>query len=102
MPDWNTRLAVVVQDDAGSTDITPIDQYTPTFTLTAEALHSLEATHIGAIFAPQALTFSMTVKAIGGAAGKLTQLALEQKRFEIHLQKSASSVGDDWSFDSVV
>jgi hypothetical protein len=103
MPEWNTRLAVSVTDtpDGPDTDITPIDSFSPSFALTAEALHSLEATHIGVVYSPAAITFSMTVKAIGDAAGKLTQLAVQGKRFNVILQRADGS-GDDWSFQSIV
>jgi hypothetical protein len=103
MPEWNTRLAVSVTDSPNgpSTDITPIDSFSPSFALSAEALHSLEATHIGVVYSPAAITFSMTVKAIGDAAGKLTQLAVQGKRFDVILQRADGS-GDDWSFQSIV
>jgi hypothetical protein len=100
MPDWNTRLAVSYTDDQGQTvDITPIRAMTPSFALNAEALHSLERTHIGIVYTPEALSFSMTVDAIGDVAAKLTVLALEGRRFSILLQEAN---GDDWSFKSVV
>lgn len=101
MPDWtNTRLAVSYTDEDGnSVDVTPIDAYSPTFSLNAEVMHSLEQTHIGVIYAPQALSFSLTVKAIGEPAAQLTALALQGKRFEIVLQESD---GTDWSFNTIV
>jgi thiamine pyrophosphokinase len=100
MADWKTRLAVsYVDEDKQKVDVTPITSFTPTFSLNAEALHSLEATHIGVIFSPQAMSFSMTVPAIGDAAGKLTALALKGKRFDVTLQEAN---GSDWSFKTVV
>jgi len=84
MPDWNTRLAVS----------------SPSFALTAEVLHSIEATHIGVVYNPQSMTFSMSVKAIGDTAARLTTLALNGTRFNIILQESEG--GADWSFKSVV
>jgi hypothetical protein len=100
MPDWNTRLAVsYVDEDNNTVDITPITSFTPTFALNAEVLHSLEATHIGVVYAPQALSFSLTVPAIGDVAGKLTLLALQGKHFNVTLQEAT---GTDWSFKSVV
>jgi hypothetical protein len=102
MPDWKTRLAVsYVDQDNQSGPITPIDAFTPSFSLNAEALHSLEATHIGAVFSPQGVTFTMTVKAIGDAAARLTILALKGKRFNVTLQESQNG-GTDWSFSHVV
>lgn len=100
MPDWKSRLTVSITEAGAETLITPIDSFSPTFALSAEALHSLEATHIGAIYSPQNITFSMTVKAIGGAAGKLTELALKGTRFNITMQETDD--GTDWSFTSVV
>jgi hypothetical protein len=101
MPDWNTRLAVSYTDEDGNTvNLTPIDAFAPNFTLNAEALHSIEETHIGVVYTPDALSFSITVKAIGDVAAKLTTLALQGKRFDVLLQESEG--GEDWSFASVV
>lgn len=101
MADWkNTRLAVSYTDEDGSNvDVSPIDAYSPTFSLGAEVLHSLERTHLGVVFAPQSISFSLTVKAIGDAAAKLTILAMKGKRFNITLQEEQ---GTDWSFKSLV
>jgi hypothetical protein len=101
MPDWKTRLAVSYTDqDNNTANITPIDSFTPTFALNADVLHSIEKTHIGAIFSPQGMTFSMTVKAIGDVAAKLTALALQAKRFDVTLQETND--GSDWAFKSIV
>jgi hypothetical protein len=101
MPDWKTRLAVSYKDEDGNTvSVTPIDSFTPTFAFATEALHSLEKTHIGAIVSPQTINFSLTVKAIGDVAGRLTALAMNGKRFDITLQESGD--GTDWSFKSLV
>jgi hypothetical protein len=98
--DWKTRLAVSYTDANGSTvHITPIDSFAPSFSLNVEAVHSLERTHIGAVFSPKNITFSMTVKAIGEAAAKLTTLALKGSRFDITLQEHD---GNDWSFKTIV
>jgi hypothetical protein len=101
MPDWNTRLAVSYQDEDGnSVAITPIDSFSPTFALNAEALHSIEATHMGVVYSPQGMTFSIGVTAIGDVAGRLTALALQGKHFDVVLQETAD--GHDWSFSSIV
>jgi len=100
MSDWNTRLAVSYDDGAGPKVISPIDAFTPTFSLNAEPLHSIEQTHIGVVYTPQSLTFSLTVKAIGDVAAGLTALALEGKRFSIILQETDD--GTDWSFKKIV
>ncbi len=100
MPDWNTRLVVqVTTDGASPPDITPIDSFAPTFGTAAEVLHSIERTHIGVIYSPRQITFSMTVRAIGGAVGRLTKLALEGTRFNVLVQQKE---GNDWAFSSIV
>jgi hypothetical protein len=102
MPDWKTRLAVSYQDGGKTVDIVPIDAFTPSFSLNAEPVHSLEATHIGVIYSPQTLSFSMTVKAIGTVAGQLTALALQGKRFNVVLHESDSGGEKDWALKSVI
>jgi hypothetical protein len=101
MPDWRSRLAVsYVDEDGTAVDVTPIDAFSPSFSLNAETLHSIEQTHIGVVYTPQNITFSMTVRAIGDAVAKLTLLALQGKRFSVTLQETDD--GADWSFDSIV
>jgi hypothetical protein len=101
MPDWKTRLAVSYVDDAGSEAlISPIDSFAPSFSLNTEVIHSIERSHIGVVYTPQSITFSMTVKAIGDAAARLTTLALGGKRFSLILQETDD--GNDWSFKKVV
>ena len=98
--DWRTRLAVsYVDEDGQKVNVSPIDSFMPTFSLSIEPLHSIEATHVGAVFSPQSITFSMTVKAIGDVAARLTALALNGKRFDVTLQEFT---GNDWSYQSVV
>src|SRR4051794_11338532 len=100
MADWkDTRLVVSYNDGKGDVEISPIDAFTPTFSLNAEALHSIEKSHTGVVYTPQALTFSMTVKAIGDVAAKLTVLALKGLPFDVLLKEK---VGDDWAFANVV
>jgi hypothetical protein len=101
MPNWNTRLVVsYIDEDNNNVTVTPIDSFSPSFALTGDVLHSIEQTHIGMIYSPQAITFTMTVKAIGPAAALLTTLALNRKSFEIHLQSQPN--GHDWAFASIV
>lgn len=98
--DWRTRLAVTYVDANGNkVDISPIDSFSPSFTLSAEVHHSIERTHIGAIFQPQQITFSMSVKAIGDVTAQLTALALSGTRFDLMLHEHD---GTDWSFKQVV
>jgi hypothetical protein len=97
--DWRTRLAVSYTENGKTVDITPIDSFSPSFSLSIEPIHSIERTHVGAVFSPQSITFSMTVKAIGDVAARLTALAMQGKRFDITLQEK---IGDDWAFESVV
>jgi hypothetical protein len=102
MPDWKTRLAVSFVDPATKqkVEIAPIDSFTPSFSLNAEVLHSLAKTHIGVIYSPQSMTFSMTVKAIGDIAARLTALALAGTHFDLTLQAATDTA--DWAFQSVV
>src|SRR5690349_17398802 len=97
---WNTRLAVRFNDGTGpDKEISPIQSFTPTFATTAEPLHSIERTHVGVVTQPYALTFSMTVNAIGPATAQLTALALNATEFSISMQERS---GDDWSFSTIV
>lgn len=98
--DWNTRLAVSYVDPEGNKQqITPITSFTPTFATAAEALHSIERTHVGVVRSPISLTFAITVPVIGDAVAKLTAIALSGQRFAIHLQEQ---IGNDWSFSTIV
>ena len=100
MPDWNTRLVVQITDpDKNVVTVTPIDSFAPTFGLGATELHSIEATHIGMVYAPRAISFTMTVKAMGTAAAELMGIALNGQRFDIALQEGE---GTDWAFASIV
>lgn len=96
----DTRLAVIV-DGKTNEPISPIDSFTPTFALTTEVVHSIEATHIGYISNPENFTFTMTVKAIGDSAAKLMRIAMDGTEFEIGLYEAAES-GGEWDFKSVV
>lgn len=98
MPDWNSRLVVKYTDADGEHSISPIDSFTPTFAMTAEALHSIEQTHVGVVYGTKQMTFALQVKAIGDVVARLTRLALTGTRFSIAL----SEEGTDWSFQSVV
>jgi hypothetical protein len=100
MTDWkDTRLVVSYNDGSGEVEISPIDSFAPTFALNAEVIHSIEQTHTGVVYSPQAMSFSMTVKAIGDVAAKLTVLALNGTPFNVVLKEK---VGDDWAFANVV
>jgi hypothetical protein len=100
MPDWNSRLAVSWQDTGGVHKIVPVESYIPSFTLNAEVLHSIEETHIGVVYSPKSMTFSLSVKAIGDSAAQLTALALAGQRFDLILQETDQ--GNDWSFSKIV
>jgi hypothetical protein len=99
MREWKTRLAVSFTSNGINYLISPIDSFSPTFALNAEAMHSIEQTHIGVIYSPDSMTFALTVKAIGDIAAQLTALALQGTSFDILLQENN---GDDWSFHSIV
>jgi hypothetical protein len=100
MPDWKTRLAVSLQGPDGQTEITPIQSYTPTFGISAAPLHSLEASHLGVVYSPANLTFTMTVNAMGSAVAKLTLAALRGEVFDIVMQEKGA--GGEWAFKQVV
>jgi hypothetical protein len=99
MADWKTRLTVSYTDGGTTQEISPIDAFTPSFSMNAEVLHSIERTHLGMVFSPENMSFSLTVKAIGNVAAQLTALAMSRKRFSITLQEKA---GNDWAFTKVV
>ena len=52
MREWKTRLAVSFTSNGTNYLISPIDSFSPTFALNAEAMHSIEQTHIGVIYSP--------------------------------------------------
>jgi|RhiMetdeSRZDD1v2_1073273.scaffolds.fasta_scaffold12957_10 hypothetical protein len=101
MADWKSRLAVSYIDDKANTVlITPIDSFTPSFSLNTEVIHSIERTHVGVVYMPQNINFSLTVKAIGDVVADLTTIALQGRRFDLVLQETDD--GSDWSFKKVV
>lgn len=101
MPNWNSRLSVKYNDGTGEQLITPIDSFQPTFAMNAEALNSIEATHIGVVYMPEQISFSMSVKAMGPAAAQLTRLALSGTHFQIVLEEVDE--GDaEWSLSEVL
>lgn len=73
----------------------------PQFNLGGEVVHSLEATHVGYVAHPANFTFTMTVKAIGGASASLTQLAMRGQEFSIGLYEAKGSTGQ-WDFKSIL
>lgn len=101
MPSFmNTRLAVIVNNDT-SNPISPLESFTPSFSMNTEVVHSIEATHIGYIANPENFTFSMTVKAIGDSAARLMRLAMDGTEFEIGSYQADGSSGE-WDFKSIV
>ncbi|WP_053752288.1 hypothetical protein [Streptomyces sp. MMG1533] len=95
-----SRLAVVLDANTAS-PLTPVDSFTPTFNLNTEVVHSLEATHVGYVANPASFTFTLTVKAIGGASASLTQLAMSGKEFSIGLYEAKGSTGE-WDFKELL
>ena len=93
-----TRLAGFVD----TTMITPVDSFTPSFSLNTETVHSLEATHVGYVANPESFTFSISVKAIGGGAAQLMNLAMTGTEFAIGLFRQSGSAPDEWDFDQVL
>lgn len=94
MSNWNTRLEVRL----GTTVVTPISQFTPTFNVPHAVLHSIETDNVGYIRQPQTFTFTMTVQAIGTVVADLTELALKGQEFEIAV---AEKQGNDWAFSAM-
>lgn len=98
---WNnTRLAVIVDGDTAN-PLTPVEAFTPSFSLATEVVHSLEATHIGYISNPDNYSFTITVKAIGDGAAKLTKLAMQGTEFQVGMYEAAGSAGE-WDFSHVL
>jgi hypothetical protein len=93
---WQTRLQISVN---GQT-ISAVESFTPTFNTQVTPIHSIEADNIGAMFHPQAATFTMTLKAIGTGVAQLTALALQGAKFDISLAESGN--GKDWTFSSML
>jgi hypothetical protein len=96
----DTRLAVILNGDTKN-PVSPIDSFTPTFALTTEVVHSIEATHIGYISNPENFTFTMTVKAIGDSAATLMRIAMDGDEFEVGMYEAADGAGE-WDFKSVI
>jgi hypothetical protein len=94
MPDWNTRLEVMV----GGKTITPIQNFTPTFNTPHTVLHSVEGENLGYVRQPFTFTFTMTVSAIGTSVADLTELAVNGTEFDIAV---AEKQGTDWAFNSL-
>jgi hypothetical protein len=94
MPDWNTRLEVQLN----GTTITPITNFTPTFTVPHTVIHSLEADNVGVVRQPFTFTFTMTVPAVATAVADLTGFAVSGTEFQIAVLEN---VGTDWSFKSM-
>ena len=94
MPDWNTRLEVKLGDKT----ISPITNFSPTFTLNHTVIHSLEADNVGVVRQPQTFTFTMVVPANAAAVADLTELALTAGEFQIAV---AEGTGTDWAFKAL-
>lgn len=100
MANWmNTRLFVVVDGDTAN-PITPIDSFSPSFNMTTEVVHSLEATHVGYVSGPATFSFNMTVSATSDSAARLMKLAMEGTEFDIALMETDDSSGE-WSFKEI-
>ena len=93
---WQTRLQIT----ANGQTISAVESFTPTFNTQVTPIHSIEADNIGAVFHPQAATFTLTLKAIGPAVAQLTSLALLGTKFDISLAESGN--GKDWTFSQML
>jgi hypothetical protein len=97
MPDvlkWDSRLTVKVN----GVPVTPIDSFNPTFTVPVTPLHSLEADNVAHVVQPKTFTFTMTVKAIGGAVATLTDMARKHTKFTLSVSEES---GTDWTFKNI-
>src|ERR1700688_388207 len=96
---WTSRLGVAFDTGSGNVSITPIVSFQPTITSPGDVIHSLEQTHVGFIFSPQTIAFTMTVVQTGTALAALTALCLQRKKFNIVLLEQS---GNDWSFETIL
>jgi hypothetical protein len=94
MPDWTTKLAVML----GPTPITPIEGFHPTFSTPHTVIHSIEADNVGFVKGPTTFTFTMTVQSNASVVADLTQMALDGTTFEIAVVENQ---GTDWAFKSI-
>lgn len=102
MPQWKSRLAVRYAPAGEAPQlITPIESFQPSFSMNAEPLSSIEAINIGVVYMTEQINFTITAKAIGGAAARLTKMALDGSRFQIIMTEDDS--GDpEWSLSEVL
>lgn len=101
MAQWKSRLAVRFDSGDGPALITPIESFQPSFAMNAEPLSSIEAINIGVIYMTEQISFTITAKAIGSAAARLTKLALDGGRFQIIMTEG--DAGDpEWSLAEVL
>jgi hypothetical protein len=91
---WDTRLEVKV----GSETITPIESFTPTLNTPVQVLHSIEADNLMYVVQPETFTFTMTIRAVGTAVARLTDMARKHQKFSIGL---AARRGSNWTFQSI-
>ena len=103
MPDWDTRLAVMVGTDM----LAVIESFNPTLTTTYRVQHSLEKDNVGFVRQPFNFTFTMTLRAIGepgqpNSVAMLTKLALEGTEFQIAVVRAEDSPGNQWSFQETM
>src|SRR5215208_5306644 len=103
MPDWDTRLAVMV----GTEMLAVVESFNPTLTTTYRVQHSLEKDNVGFVRQPFTFTFTMTLRAIGdpgqaNSVAMLTKLALEGTEFQIVVVRAEDSPGNQWSFQETM
>lgn len=94
MPDWDTRLEVLV----GGRTVTPIDSFTPTFNTPHTVIHSVEADNVGFVRQPQTFTFTMTIRANATVVADLAEMALNGVEFDVAV---AEKRGTDWAFSTI-
>lgn len=113
MADWNTRLAIVYQPQdpitgqpqGNALQITPINSFQSTMNTAAQALHSLEQTHVGAVFSPADIQFTMTVVQSASEMGHLMEIGLNRARFQIGVVVSEVNPvtgTSDWNLQQII
>ena len=100
MPQWKSRLAVRFGDTLA--DITPIESFQPSFSMNAEPLSSIEAINIGVVYMTEQINFTITAKAIGASAARLTKLALDGTPFQIVMVESDDGADAEWSLQEIL
>lgn len=91
---WDTRLTVMI----GTTVVTPIETFQPTFDIPVQVVHSLEADNVAHYVGSMTFKFTIGVIAIGSVVATLTDMALKHTSFNVAISEVS---GTDWSFQKI-